>query len=886
MLSRVETGCLDTRTVIAFVGGRLDERTVAAVTRHMEACRECAENAEMAASSAGDTVVMGGAVQQDPPLGPGAMLGRYEVRAWIGQGGMGHVYEGFDPELERKVALKVLRSRGTFGDDERSQKRLAREAKTMARLSNPHVVAVHDVGMFAGRVFLVMELVEGTTLADWLGAKKRPWRDILAAFVAAGEGLAAAHEIGIVHRDFKPQNVLVGTDGTVRVTDFGLARPQHAQTFVVPAMPTRDHADATVSMTGTAGPVGTPRYMAPEQRLGAPSDARADQYSFCVALCEALCMPHAAADDPAESLRTALARGRSAASLLKSARVPGALAAALVRGLSGAPDDRFPSMSPLLSALLPEPGARFWGRRRVGAAVALGLTAAAAFVWWLTTTARPTILEPEGEAADWSESPVVARLPGQVHCFSRLDARTVRVIWGDPRRAEDIDVRTGSRRSSDLTPESFRHGCPSPSPNGRELLFEGYDHENRPHIFHSPHPDGRRAEPVVPTFDPMIGSEPQWLASGKDFVFDPGLQHPAVFSLEKKRTRVISDRPQLGPTEYLKFTNSRGNLIGVAYVADDRALLSFSFYKWPGFDLTTRFDIRICCAVFPVWHFGENDRYVYGQMADGSRRMVALDLQEKRMRFLGKIAGAEIPALRQLDNSTTALLALWKRSEVRYHAAERADRLIMAVEGIVYDWTVTTNGNVFLSQGHPNGSSLHIYRPENDSIQELDRGPYWYSVSAIQDGDWLLSRVGSGKAAGFYRCKGASLNCQRLHVPILSQPWVAAPNGARAVAWNDGSLQVLNLADGTVTDTAIGRVAFCRVRWAGPSALWFKDLATLLWTELDVDRMQLTGRTRPGTGGTCIDGIPDPTLPPEMTSPVRVSVTVASEIRVRPFRAP
>jgi eukaryotic-like serine/threonine-protein kinase len=99
---------------------------------------------------------------------------------------MGHVYEAFDPELERKVALKVLRSRGTFGDDERSQKRLAREAKTMARLSNPHVVAVHDVGMFAGRVFLVMELVEGTTLADWLRAKKRPWRDVLAAFVAAG----------------------------------------------------------------------------------------------------------------------------------------------------------------------------------------------------------------------------------------------------------------------------------------------------------------------------------------------------------------------------------------------------------------------------------------------------------------------------------------------------------------------------------------------------------------------------------------------------------------------------------------------------------------------------------------------------------------------------
>jgi eukaryotic-like serine/threonine-protein kinase len=161
MSSRVETGCLKTRTVAAFVAGWLDEGAVGAVARHIECCARCAEQVEMAALSAGDTTVMGGPVQHAPPLGAGALLGRYEVWAWIGQGGMGHVYDGFDPELERKVALKVLRSRGTFGDDERSQKRLAREAKTMAQLSNPHVVAVHDVGMFAGRVFLVMELVEG-----------------------------------------------------------------------------------------------------------------------------------------------------------------------------------------------------------------------------------------------------------------------------------------------------------------------------------------------------------------------------------------------------------------------------------------------------------------------------------------------------------------------------------------------------------------------------------------------------------------------------------------------------------------------------------------------------------------------------------------------------
>ncbi|HUQ07470.1 MAG TPA: protein kinase [Kofleriaceae bacterium] len=203
-------------------------------------------------------------------------LGRYELGDTLGAGGMGQVFRARDPQLNRVVAIKVLHPGAGH------ERRLLREAQAMARLSHANLAVVHDVGTDGDEVFIAMELVDGGTLKRWLGTP-RPWRARLDAVIAAGRGLAAAHAAGVVHRDFKPDNVLVTSDGVPKVVDFGLARGVGEE---VPVPDRNDVLHSPMTVTGTV--MGTPAYMAPEQWAGEPADARADQFSFAVTAYEAL----------------------------------------------------------------------------------------------------------------------------------------------------------------------------------------------------------------------------------------------------------------------------------------------------------------------------------------------------------------------------------------------------------------------------------------------------------------------------------------------------------------------------------------------------------------------------------------------------------------------
>jgi eukaryotic-like serine/threonine-protein kinase len=270
--------------------------------------------------------------------------GRYRIVDVLGRGGTAVVYRARSLELRRVVAIKIL----SVGADLDRLRRLRAEASTMARLSHPHVLAVMDVGTHEGQLFLVVEHVDAGTLRDWLSSP-RPVEAVLDAFIQAGEGLAAAHRIGVVHRDFKPDNALIGRDGRVRVSDFGLARGLELASEVPSILPPGHTGDLDTPRTATGLVHGTPAYMAPEQLEGHAADAASDQFAFCVAVWEALHGQRPFAARTLDELRTVTREGRIQPS--RGAAVPRRIERVLLRGLRPLPKDRFSSMEELLHAL-------------------------------------------------------------------------------------------------------------------------------------------------------------------------------------------------------------------------------------------------------------------------------------------------------------------------------------------------------------------------------------------------------------------------------------------------------------------------------------------------------------------------------------------------------
>ena len=396
--------CPEENVIVDFVRGELARDERAALEAHIDECEVCSMVVAEMARLFADEVVDEGTPEPEPAepdvdlvedprladtdgafspsavtqsageilvepaaqLPQGAKLGRYVVIDRVGAGGMGVVYAAYDPELDRKVALKVLR-RGAVaaiassGPGDKQRDRLMREAQAMAKLSHPNVITVHDVGTFEGQVFIAMEFIDGHTLGEWLKQESRPWQEVLRVFTAAGRGLAAAHAMNLVHRDFKPDNVLIGRDGRVLVTDFGLARPAAGKTgsfSSVGEIPSQQVLTASLTQTGAL--VGTPAYMAPEQLAGSRTSPLTDQFSFCVALYEGLFGRRPFRGRNFAELASNLSSGAFAPPP-RTVAVPRRVRRAMFRGLATDPDQRFASMDELLAALRHDPW-RAWRR--------------------------------------------------------------------------------------------------------------------------------------------------------------------------------------------------------------------------------------------------------------------------------------------------------------------------------------------------------------------------------------------------------------------------------------------------------------------------------------------------------------------------------------------
>jgi tetratricopeptide (TPR) repeat protein/predicted Ser/Thr protein kinase len=344
----------------------------------------------------------------------GQFIGRYEIVGHLGSGGMGQVYRAVDPELEREVAIKVHKMEQGRGDLDELRGRLLREARALARVSDPNVVAVYDVGLFRGQVFVAMELVEGKTLGEWLRECPRTPAEIIDRYLEMASGLAAAHRVGLVHRDVKPDNAIVGNDGRLRVVDFGLARSDHAAELSMLQIDTAGLA----RVTETGMVMGTPAYMAPEQIEGRMVADRADQFSFCVSLWEALSGELPFAGQSLAERATSIEAGPSFVGESKLAR---GLRTVLERGLRPAAVDRHGTMDGLAGELR---RAVSRPRRRKIAAVLglLALAAVLASVWYPISRIHLDALEQriDGEYARASELYFLGRLDEAHAKFERL----------------------------------------------------------------------------------------------------------------------------------------------------------------------------------------------------------------------------------------------------------------------------------------------------------------------------------------------------------------------------------------------------------------------------------------------------------------------------------
>lgn len=463
------TSCPDENDILSLARGTQSDDASAAWRDHLDSCMPCQElvAALLSANRTESTEPTATGKPRSRVLNAGTHLGRYRIRNAVGEGAMGIVYLAEDPQLNRSVAIKILRAQNDL-----ASARLMREAQALARISHPNVIVVHEVGTVDDHVFMAMEFVDGSSLTAWLASATRPTGAILETFVQAGRGLAVAHAADLVHRDFKPDNVLVGRDGRVRVVDFGLAREDMTMSDTVSSSDTSALGIANsplTSLTQTGAFIGTPAYMAPEQYEGKRADARTDQFGYAIALFEALYGARPFRATSIDELSRAVRLGVIHVPPV-SRVVPRHIEKALVRALSVEPTARFPSMDAFLTELTAAPAKGGLGF----VVLALVLVSAVALGGWM-------MVQPSGEKPRNGQEIASVIVP-DTRAGTQADAGIVNVAASVPSTALSVGTTPTligrhtrpppSLGSVPTSPSSAPSASNRPAPAGTIELFD------------------------------------------------------------------------------------------------------------------------------------------------------------------------------------------------------------------------------------------------------------------------------------------------------------------------------------------------------------------------------------------------------------------------------
>jgi hypothetical protein len=766
--------------------------------------------------------------ERPPDIERGTVLAqRYQIEEIIGKGGSGIVLRVFDRTAQIVVALKVLKSE--LARDAKWDKRFSRELRLARPIQHRNVCRVFDIGEADGHKFLTMELAKGGSLREELKrglASPRPFADRLVDAEAVIAGLAALHRTGIVHRDFKPDNLLRMEDGRLVLSDFGLAT---------------DSANAP----GVTVLIGTPHYMAPEVLAGEPATVRSDVWALGVVL-------HEIFFGRRPERRAVSFDGSTKVPMRPGSSIERAMLALCERCLAESPLDR-PSdagaVAELFDAERLHPGRRRRsGRRRHLVTATLGLLVTAAVAGGIGQKIRRrgrltangagasafVTLSPQGEPADWRKlAQVVVELPGHVDCFSMLDAETAELIWGSPRRAEEIEMASGHHRPSRLRPETYALGCPKHSPDGRRLLFTALNGSGTTEIRLSGQSDGAQAATIVSGFEPL------WLPSGEEFAYNIDSFHAAVFVLPTSSSTLLSDADPRERRPILEKAASLATGEVAVLLGSTQAMPLIAIYGGNEVTLQKAFVVP---GAFRLYFDSKSDRLLVSYQLSASRSsMTDLDWKNGILHEIGSYAGLDLITARQSGDSLVAL-ARHRSKDVWLYGAGAPRRLTS--DGQNFSAAMSPSGDLLISKRGSSGKLSIWWQGRGGASQEVSPGPADVEPQYSPDGrSWLYVDYAR---KSIILCSVGTGDCRvLLHDDSLPGSPQFAPDGKRVAYFtqmNVPKLMIVSLDNGDVRQLG-DAYDQCPPIWSSPESVWsFEgEAGHYFWSERNVTTGTKTG---------------------------------------------